>query len=507
VTGPVSALAVGGRFLYAGGRFSVAGGVPAGNVAAWNRRSGAWTALGGGVDAQVLALAVHEGMLYAGGRFNQAGGQPASKVARWSGGAWAAAGGTIDGPVTALAVGKDGLYIAGAFTQAAGVAVNRIAHRTNAGWAPLGEGLDGEAIAIALEGNRVWVGGRFALAGGRPAAWLARWNRVTEVWASPEPAPADAVLALAADEDRVYAGGRFTAAGGEARHLATLALGGSHYAVAAQPEAAELRLSARLVAEANGAAGIVFAWRDAAHHLAFWLDAESGRRRLVRTEAGEVEALWEDEGRPEAGREQVVTIDLFDGRLVGYLDAVEVFAVEATPPAGRVGLAARRSPGVRFRELLAGEPEWTCWHGFGAEERLPAGTRIRMHAGPPTGPPGEAGLHLRSAALAGERGRIRLPAAAATLAIAGPGGLAGHARRFLPDSAFSPLPARVLRKADGTGFFFVPDGSPPDPAGVLRFRMTYHRVRPAAGRPLSQAGDRSPERVLLDVEERGDLPA
>jgi hypothetical protein len=276
--------------------------------------------------------------------------------------------------------------------------------------------------------------------------------------------------------------------------------------VAAQPEAAELRLSVRLVPEAEGAAGVVFAWRDAPHHLALWLDAENGRRRLIQTEGGKSEVLWEDGVAPEAGREQAVTIDLFAGRVVGYLDGVQLFAVNATPPPGRVGLATRRSPGVRFRELLVAEPEWTCWHGFGEDERLPAGTRVRVYAAPPTGSPVEAGLHRRSVTLAGERGRLRLPASVTTLRLAGPGGAAGHARSFLPDGAYVSLPLLLLRKADGTAFFLVTKGSPSGGAGLLRLNLTYYRDRPQAGRPMSQAGDRSPELVVLDIPETATLP-
>src|SRR5204862_161656 len=78
-------------------------------------------ALGAGVNAIVFALApASGGGIYAGGAFQQAGGQPAKYVAQWDGRAWSALGGGVDAEVYALTVGVAGLYAGGSFQQAGG---------------------------------------------------------------------------------------------------------------------------------------------------------------------------------------------------------------------------------------------------------------------------------------------------------------------------------------------------------------------------------------------------
>ncbi|HEX7185099.1 MAG TPA: hypothetical protein VF756_24940 [Thermoanaerobaculia bacterium] len=499
VAGPVRAVAVGGDRVYAGGFFASAGGAGATNIAAWNRSAKVWEPVGGGVNGWVLALATRGGHLYAGGRFTQAGGAAASRVARWDGNSWVAASGTINGAVSAFAVGEGGLYIGGAFTEAGGVAANRIARWTGTSWVPLGGGLDGPVEAIALDGNQVWVGGRFTQAGGAPASRIARWNRAARAWSPVGEGVENDAFALAVGEDRLWAGGRFSQAGGvQARGIAALLLGGTRSAVLEEAVPEDFRLAVRLVPGADGAAAVLLRWQDPGHHLALWLDAERGARRLVRMKEGKAEVLWEDSLRPEAGREHAVTIDVSGDRLVGLVDGVELFDLAAGPAGGRVGLAVRRSPGARFGEMRWAAPEWSCWHAFGEEEWLPAGTRVRVHAGPPSGPASEAGLTFRSAALTGESGRLRLSSRGAELRLVRPDGTPGHARTFLPGAAYAPVPFDVIRKADGTGLFLVPRG-PEGAAGPLRLKLTYYRDRPEAGRRFSQAGDRSAERVAIDI--------
>jgi hypothetical protein len=272
-----------------------------------------------------------------------------------------------------------------------------------------------------------------------------------------------------------------------------------HYALLTQPPPLdELRLAVRLELDANGAAGVIFGWQDAANHLAFWLDAQRDVRRLLRTHASAIEVLWEDAVRPDSGRQYLVTIDQLDERLVGHLDGVQIFSVDAAPTPGAAGLVLRGGASASFDELRLAAPEWTCWHEFGEEERLPAGTRVRVHAAPAIALPLEAGLLLRSVALTGERGRLRLSGNGATVRIVGSDAQPGHARTFLPNDAFAPLALRLLRKADGTAFFIIPAGAQPATGGVLRLDLTYHRDRQEAGRPMSQAGDHGPEHATIE---------
>ena len=76
----VCALAVSGSDLYAGGEFTTAGGSAANYVAKWNGSS--WSALGSGMNNNVLALAASGSDLYAGGDFTTAGGKLSTYLAR-----------------------------------------------------------------------------------------------------------------------------------------------------------------------------------------------------------------------------------------------------------------------------------------------------------------------------------------------------------------------------------------------------------------------------------------
>jgi hypothetical protein len=269
-----------------------------------------------------------------------------------------------------------------------------------------------------------------------------------------------------------------------------------HFAIDTQSVSTEIRLSVRTTIDANGAAGIVFGWKDLANHTILWLDAQRSKRRLLRTVTGASRTLWEDDVAVAVNHPYLVTIDHVDGRLAIYLDAVLMFALDLEPATGNAGVALRAGASARFSELRVAEPEWVCWHGFGEEELHPAGTRVRVHGGSNTALPNEAGLVVRSAALPGDRGRVRLPGAGARLRIAGADGRPQHTRTFLPGTELAPLGVRVLRKADGTAFFLVPQTAL---AGRLHLQFKYYRERQDAGRVMSQAGDRTPETAVIEL--------
>ncbi|HEV7669995.1 MAG TPA: hypothetical protein VGS22_15850 [Thermoanaerobaculia bacterium] len=506
INGQVFALAVEGDLLYAGGQFTTAGGVAAKNLAVWNPTTGAWSAVGGGLDAPVLALAARDGRLFVGGKFNHAGGKPASRVARWDGTNWTAAGGTINGTVSAIAVGPGAgaLFVGGDFTQAGGVAANHIARWTGNAWVALGVGVDGPVDALALDGKQLWVGSRFIQAGGAPAGRITRWSLAARAWSSPGDGLDNSVFALAPAGDRLWAGGAFTASlsASPLHRITALRLGGARFALAANPAPANFRLAVRLAPGADGAAAVIVRFRDASHYLALWLDAERGQRRLVRVDGGPAQNLWQDAVRPVAGQEYAVTIDAVGERLTGYVNGVRLFDVQvsgqATVPL-QIGVAVRRSPDARFREVRLAEPAWSVWHAFGEEEDLLAGTRIRVHGVLPS-PAAlrEPGLTLRSVARTGESGRLRLSSSrGAELRLVAPDGTPGHARTFLGPETYTPVTATVLRKADGTGLVLLPEGDAG--ADSLRLTLTYHRCREEAGRAFSQEGDKGPERVTLDI--------
>ena len=97
----VFALATFNGALYAGGQFPTAGGVAGtSDIARWN--GSAWSALGTGMNNTVTSLSTFDDgsgtALYAGGYFTAANGGPpnsAVHIARWSG-AWSAVGGGME---------------------------------------------------------------------------------------------------------------------------------------------------------------------------------------------------------------------------------------------------------------------------------------------------------------------------------------------------------------------------------------------------------------------------
>jgi hypothetical protein len=78
---------------------------------------------------------------------------------------------------------------------------------------------------------------------------------------------------------------------------------------------------------------------------------------------------------------------------------------------------------------------------------------------------------------------------------------------FLPDSEYAPADSqkvRVLRKADGTGFFLTLHGTTGPDLGKIayRLRLKYRRDNRSQQQNslvLSKANDRSDEVVILDI--------
>ena len=242
-SGDVHALAVyddgGGPALYAGGAYftaRTAGGGPANRIARWDGAS--WSALGTGVNDDVIALAAHddgsEPALFAGGHFTTAGGVSANHIARWDGSSWSAFGSGVNGWVLALTSFDDGggpaLFAAGYFTTAGGVPANRIAKWDGASWSALGSGVEGNfpvihALAVCKDGGgglALFAAGRFTTAGGVAATNIAKWNGASwsALGSGLSLGGVGIVSALAMHDDgrgpALYAGGSFSVAGGVA---------------------------------------------------------------------------------------------------------------------------------------------------------------------------------------------------------------------------------------------------------------------------------------------------
>lgn len=187
----VDSLAMDNTYVYAGGNFTTAGGTAAANIARWDGAN--WTALGTGVNSSVFAMAIGPGgVLYAGGSFTTAGGGSANRIAMWNGTTWTALAAGFNNSVEALAVSTNGMvYAGGNFTNAAGVTAYGIAKWDGTNWTSLGSGLTninnmaGIGQALFLTNNDLYVGGQFVAAGGKPSAFIARWNDQSNFYPTP----------------------------------------------------------------------------------------------------------------------------------------------------------------------------------------------------------------------------------------------------------------------------------------------------------------------------------
>lgn len=212
--------------LVIGGRFTTAGGIAASRIAQWDPATGAWSALGSGVNNYVLCLAtLPNGDLVAGGGFWQAGGVAASRIARWNGTTWSAFGGVAEAlgaDVLSLTVLSDGTLVAGgAFAFAGFTLVNYLARWNGATWLPFGTGMNNHVHATAqLANGDVVAAGYFTTAGGVPTNRIARWNGAS--WVSLGAGVDGPVFALAnLPNGDLAVGGNFQNAGaGPAARLA-----------------------------------------------------------------------------------------------------------------------------------------------------------------------------------------------------------------------------------------------------------------------------------------------
>lgn len=183
--------------------------------------------------------------------------------------------------------------------------------------------------------------------------------------------------------------------------------------------------------------------------------------------------------------------------LAGYRIESRLVLWPLSPESGVVLDAQTLSPDQ------AADTAWTTYRALEDGKNLPAGTTLRISpVGPAPGPPvGTASAQLVGLD-AGDVERSRRLLFSRELRVVAPDGRVVHARHFLPDGDYVAEDVRVLRKADGTGFFMVKPGGASFSLGQYRLKLTYRRDNRAfdpASRTLSQAGDRAPEVVAIDV--------
>lgn len=201
MNGNVVSIAVNGSTVYAGGQFTTAGGVAVSNIAKWDGSS--WSAMGSGMDGVVWAIAVSGSTVYAGGGFSTAGSVSANNIAKWNGSSWSAMGSGTG--ATVFALGEDGstIYAGGVFTTPA----SHIAQWNGSSWSGMGSGMNDAVLAIVVTESAVYAGGSFTTAGGVSADKIATWDGAS--WSGMASGMNNSVFAIAVDGSTVYAAGNF----------------------------------------------------------------------------------------------------------------------------------------------------------------------------------------------------------------------------------------------------------------------------------------------------------
>lgn len=218
----VSAILVDGTNVYAGGRFPTAGGTSVQNIAKWDGTS--WTAMGAGFNGYVFAFVKHGSDIYAAGNFSASGATSTANIARWNGSSWSPVGnGVSGGYVNALASINGDLYAGGYFTKANGTltTVNGIAKWNGSTWSALGSGMTHEETfpfvsAIALYNGELHACGMFDKAGNVAASSIARWNGTA--WQPLGKGLDWEAHCFSLSGNKLFVGGGFNYAGGEPAH-------------------------------------------------------------------------------------------------------------------------------------------------------------------------------------------------------------------------------------------------------------------------------------------------
>ncbi|MDZ7363200.1 MAG: T9SS type A sorting domain-containing protein [candidate division KSB1 bacterium] len=190
---------------------------------------------GGPIYGLASEIVIVANALYVGGSFTTVGSIPAKNIAKWNlvTKSWSALGSHddngVNGRVQALAAYGRNLYVAYELTEG-GILVSNIAKWnvvTNR-WASVGKSINGKIYAIAASETELYAGGVFASAGGVPANNIAKWDG--KEWCALgsgvnlEDKPFSGiphVNAIAIFGQDVYIGGYFTKAGDvNANHIA-----------------------------------------------------------------------------------------------------------------------------------------------------------------------------------------------------------------------------------------------------------------------------------------------
>lgn len=127
-----------------------------------------WRAPAAGLDGAVSDIAAAADQVVIGGWFQQVASTPATGIAVRRSGVWSALGGGVDGNVNVIHRATNGDWIVGGwFTQAGTVAANHIARWDGAMWHALGDPGSEVLAIVELPTGEIVVG---------TDAWVLRWN-------------------------------------------------------------------------------------------------------------------------------------------------------------------------------------------------------------------------------------------------------------------------------------------------------------------------------------------
>jgi hypothetical protein len=280
------------------------------------------------------------------------------------------------------------------------------------------------------------------------------------------------------------------------------------YAVAGSVSWGDYRYTSRLRSKAGQPVGVIFRRADAQNFYRLAMSRADSYRRLEVSVAGTFTTLWQDAVQIDNDREYIVTLDCVGDRIAAYLDGVLIVALtDASVATGSIGLFATLNPGAVFREVLVSPLQWNNYFVFGPESIDPAGSRIQVFSGNASAAPAAAdNISFRFVAALQDPGVLHFGSDMVDLRLIDPRDSVVHARRFFSPASYSALAAKLLRRADGTGFAIVvptalPAGTRLRP-GHYRIGVTYLRDNtPAApaSQVFSENGSRQPERATLDV--------
>lgn len=145
-----------------GGDFTRIDSVPASRLAQRNLATGAWSALGGGVNGTVNALTTLGSELIIGGSFSTAGSPPlpVTNVAAWNGTSWRPLGSGLNGPVNGFTIWNGSLVAVGAFSQSGATVIHKVARFDGTNWVPIDPLFNpAELFSAAVLGSNLHVGG------------------------------------------------------------------------------------------------------------------------------------------------------------------------------------------------------------------------------------------------------------------------------------------------------------------------------------------------------------